>query len=359
MKISLNIKIKKEPYGGGNQLAANLKECLIGQGHSVITNLRDNDIDIILLIAPFSWLACSPYTYLDAAIYKIKHPDTVIIHRINSCDRARGTNYLNDFFIKANKFSDYTIFISDWLKNFLKKRGVDKKESWVIRNGADTKIFNQQNKQPWQKGSKMRIVTHHWSINYLKGHGIYQRLDKLLDKKEYSDKFEFYYIGRIPKNLKYKNTKIISLKNGKELAEELKKNHIYLTAARFEAAGMHHIEGACSGLPILFINSGALPEYCSKYGIMFNENNFEEKLIEMYENYETYFRKLKNYRFTAEKTNKKYLELFEKLKREQKSKRQKLLLVNILKIIWFNILKILDILNSKTLSITQNFFIKK
>ena len=33
---------------------------------------------------------------------------------------------------------------------------------------------------------------------------------------------------------------------------------------------MHHIEGALCGLPILFRNSGSLPEYCKKYGVSFD-----------------------------------------------------------------------------------------
>ena len=36
---------------------------------------------------------------------------------------------------------------------------------------------------------------------------------------------------------------------------------------------MHHIEGALSGLPLIFRKSGALPEYCSDYGIEFIDDD--------------------------------------------------------------------------------------
>jgi hypothetical protein len=98
--------------------------------------------------------------------------------------------------------------------------------------------------------------------------------------------------------------------SGKDLAEELKKHHIYLTASRNEPAGMHHIEGALCGLPILYINSGALPEYCKNFGICFEENNFEEKLLQLKNEFNFYENEIKKYNNTATKMAGEYLNLF-------------------------------------------------
>ena len=57
----------------------------------------------------------------------------------------------------------------------------------------------------------------------------------------------------------------------KKNLELLSKNHVYLTASINEPAGMHHIEGALSGLPIIYRNSGAIPEYCSDFGVSFHD----------------------------------------------------------------------------------------
>ena len=38
------------------------------------------------------------------------------------------------------------------------------------------------------------------------------------------------------------------------------------------------MEGALCGLPILYVNSGALPEYCNNYGLEFTKNNLIEKI---------------------------------------------------------------------------------
>ena len=67
--------------------------------------------------------------------------------------------------------------------------------------------------------------------------------------------------------------------------------------------GNHHIEGAQCGLPVLYINSGGIPEYCDGYGVMFEKNNFEEKLNELANNYLDYYEAMKSYELDSEKMN--------------------------------------------------------
>ena len=64
---------------------------------------------------------------------------------------------------------------------------------------------------------------------------------------------------------------------------------------------MHHIEGALSGLPIIFRKSGALPEYCSGFGIEFNDDNFLPALEKMFNKYDQIKNKLSNYPHTSDK----------------------------------------------------------
>ena len=275
MKISLNTKFTEGASGGGMQFAKYLKKFLEGKNIEVVNDLTNDDIDIILHISPFTHLmSVASFSYFDAYIYKLKHPNTIIIQRINECDERKNTDYINELIIDASNYSDYLVYIAEWLKPLFEKKGMDKKiPSEIILNGADYDIFNSIDKQPWNKLGRLKIVTHHWGGNYMKGHDIYNKLDSLLENSKYTNLFEFTFIGNYPKELEYKNTKIIPPLSEKELAEELKKHHVYITASRNEPAGMHHIEGALCGLPILYINSGALPEYCNGYGIEFTEKN--------------------------------------------------------------------------------------
>ena len=53
------------------------------------------------------------------------------------------------------------------------------------------------------------------------------------------------------------------------------------TLAQKLAAEQEHIEGALSGLPILYVESGGITEYCKNYGIQYTVDNLEEKLAEI------------------------------------------------------------------------------
>lgn len=317
MKICLNTKFIEGPFGGGMQFANYFSKKLQERGFEVVNNLKDGDIDIIFHINPFPFLMkSSSFSFLEAYAYKLKNPNTIIIQRVNECDERKDTNYINNLLYRTSKCSDYVVYIASWLeKSFSNKYKLMKEKSvGVILNGADNSIFNFNNKNFWDGKEKIKIVTHHWGADYNKGHFIYKKLDDLLNLDKYKNNFEFTFIGNIPKNLEYKNTKIIKPLSGSELASELKKHHIYLTASLNEPAGMHHIEGALCGLPLLYINSGALPEYCNNFGLEFNNDNFEEKFLEMKNNYGYWQEKIKNYDNTADKMADNYISLIKNLK---------------------------------------------
>ena len=181
--------------------------------------------------------------------------------------------------------------------------------------GANSEIFNPGNLNidKWSSKNKIKIVTHHWGANWNKGFNIYSRIDSMLNNEMWRKKIEFNYIGNVPKNYDFKNTNVISPLSGVELAKKIKENHIYLTASLNEPSGNHHIEGAQCGLPILFINSGGIPEYCEGFGVMFDEDNFEGSLNELINNYEYYFDKVKTYPHNSQLMCENYLELFKTL----------------------------------------------
>ena len=316
MKVSINSKFLDGPYGGGMKFAIFLKGFLSERGVFVVNDLKDSDIDIILHVNPFPHIQqVSAYSYLEALAYKLMHPKAIIIQRINECDERKGTSHMNRLLLKVSKHSDFIVFISTWLRGNLEASGFDKKKpNKVILNGADSSIFSPR---PFTKersvNEKLKLVTHHWSANMMKGHDVYQHLDALLGNKEYENMFSFTYIGNLPKETVYKNTRLLPPLSGHELAKEIQAHDIYLTATINEPAGMHHVEGAMCGLPLLYRNSGALPEYCGGYGLVFNLENFQEKLLQIKDEYKTWKEKMPRYPNTAEYMAKQYLELFKVL----------------------------------------------
>ena len=281
------------------------------------SQLNDPDIDIILLTEPRRYTESSSFNHLDIKNYILEiNKDVIVINRINECDERKNSKGLNKFLISSSQISDHTIFISDWLSDLFIKQGFSKNSYSTIHNGADGEIFFPNNRN--KLSQKLKIVTHHWGNNENKGFKVYKLLDELLDKTEIKENFEFTYVGNLPENLSFKNVQVLSPMNSKNISEYLRNCDIYITGSENEPAGMHHIEGAMCGLPLLYMKSGGVNEYCENYGIEYNIDNLEEKLFELKNNYQTYKTKLVDYKFTGKSMVDNYFSLFKKLYENKK-----------------------------------------
>ena len=300
-------KIIEGPWGGGNLYVKNFTEYLKRQGITVVHDLYDHDIDVIILMDPRKSSYSSTFTHKDIVNYKkYINNKAFVIHRFNECDERKGTVGLNKFLIEANKVSDKNIYVSNWLREVFYKEGIERKNDEVIMTGANTQIFNRKNFVPWDGLSRLKIVTHHWGTNINKGFEVYKQLDNYLGIKENSDKYEFTYIGKLPEDFSLTNSNHIEPLSGLDLAKELKKSHLYLTASRNEPSGNHHIEAAQCGLPILYLNSGGIPEFCKGFGISFEKSEFFHKLEKIRSDYSKYSQNMKNYPFNSEKMSEAY-----------------------------------------------------
>lgn len=314
MRISINVKTVNEPFGGANNFAKNLFKHLSKRGYYV-TDRLENNLDIIIIVISHDALRLVSYSPEDAKAYKKAFPNVSVIHRINSCDEHRGyDNGTNKRVLEANQIADHTVFVSEFIRSFWYLKGINKdKNSYIIKTIADNKIFNRNNRSRWNKNEVLKIVTHHWSGNYMKGFDIYQRLDQMVKTIEWKKKIQFTFIGRTPLGYDFRNTNHIPPLVDKDIADELKKNHVYVTASRYEAAGNHYIEAMQCGLPVLHLNHGSLPEYCENFGVTFELNNFEEKLKEIMIKYDDIFEKLERINTNENKMIDAYCDLFAKI----------------------------------------------
>ena len=70
------------------------------------------------------------------------------------------------------------------------------------------------------------------------------------------------------------------------------------------------MEGAMCGLPIMYINSGGIPEYCNRYGVE-TTKVLLNSLEEIKKNYSKIFESLQSYDYTFENASKEFLSIFE------------------------------------------------
>ena len=314
MKVAIGSQIFDGSWGGGNLFVKNLKNYLLENDVKVVHYLDEPDIDIILITEPRIESLTSTISLFEARLYKsLVNKNVKLLHRINECDERKNTDYVNKKMIKVSQFSDCTIFVSSWISNLFKNHGIALNNSCVILSGSDTHVFNNINKKGWNKKTKLKIATHHWGNNWNKGFDVYSHIDNLLESSNFSNKFEFTYIGNLPNNFKFKNTNYVLPKSGHELASELKSHNLYITGSLNEPSGNHQIEASLCGLPVLYINSGGIPEYQNNYGIEFKKNNLEEKLNEIFENYDYYFERNKTFNFDSKIMCEEYFNLIKSI----------------------------------------------
>ncbi len=304
------------PWGGGNRFVADLIAAIRARGGAVTTALADDDIDIVLMIDP-RWRNPA-VTFGPGAIARylaFRNRRALVVHRVNECDERKGTTGMNRRLGRANAVADHTVFIAEWLRRDLAVwHDKTPANSSIIRNGADTAIFHPRGHASWPGEGPLRIVTHHWGGNWMKGFDVYRRLDAMLAEPGWRDRIVFTYIGNLPRDFAFENATYVPPLDGAALAEALRSQHVYVTASLNEPAGYHHIEGALCGLPVLYRNSGALPEYCQGFGVMFEgPEDFEPALERMTRDYAGLTAKMPSYPYTASNMVKRYIDLFEEL----------------------------------------------
>ena len=315
MKIFFNRVTRKEAYGGGSHFVTAMVDYLERQGHSVIFQMQENnsiidDIDVIFLIDPRP--GDIGYSINHAIAYKNQvNKNVKIIHRVNECDARKNTNFMDDILVETSKHTDKTIFISNWLKDYFIEKGFkNAKNASVIYNGCNIDHFYPSKNK--KTNDTIKIVTHHWSDNWMKGFDLY----KFIDQEIAGSRFEFTYVGRYCKEYKPENTKIIEPLWGPDLGKELRKHDIYVTASRFEPCGMHHVEGAASGMPVIYYKDcGGINELCKNHGEeYFDFNDFKLKLELIANNIEKYKNKINYEKLDIEKCCEKfYQEILEML----------------------------------------------
>lgn len=287
--ILFTLKPLNESFGGGNFFVKNMSNYLEKKKYKVIYDLQPG-IDLIFIIDPRKNKS-NNFKYHEIIEYKKKNPNVKIIHRVNENDLKREKSInIEPLLVETMKIANIVVFVSKWLQEyFIEKYKLSINSKYII-NGCDEDFFYPLKDKIFDK-NKIRIVTHHFSSNFLKGFHIYNEIDKLLDKRK---DFEFVFIGNYNKDYEPKNIRVVKPCNGLKLANKLRKFDFYLTATQYEPGAMHYLEGLRCGLPVLYCTKGGgTKEVCSMFGEEFNNiDSFLKKLDKMKENYYQYYNKI-------------------------------------------------------------------
>ena len=278
-EISIFHHFKTGPYGGANQFVVALQQHLQSNGVKVLQNKITRKTSAILLNAFL-------FNTEEILHIKNKYPKIKIIHRVDGpIGIYRGESIDIDLKIQEinHKLAHATILQSIYSKQKQESIGLNFIKPEIIHNAANPIYFNRKNKIPFNLNRKIRLVASSWSNNPRKGGPIYKWLDTNLN----FDKFEFTYIGRIKETLHNAN-KVEALAS-EQLAVELKKHDIYITASMDDPCSNALVEALTCGLPAVYLKSGGHPELVKNGGIGFHsEKELLQAIDDVVDNYRFY-----------------------------------------------------------------------
>lgn len=272
LTVAISMVPASGPWGGASPFVSQLAEGIWKRGWRVTYDLRSKP-DAVVVIDPRRDHPAKRFGLEELEGFRVANPHVPILHRINECDQRKGTNDIDELLRRTNALADHTVFIAEWLRNYFTERWFDQdRPHSVIYNGSDSRVYHPVGSRLPAAGETVRIVTHHWSDNWLKGYDVYQQLDGMLAAGELPG-VAFRVIGRWPKEIDWRATETLGPLTGKPLAEKLRECHLYLTASRWEPCGMHHVEGAQCGLPLIYHeDGGGIVEAGRRYGVGFRDD---------------------------------------------------------------------------------------
>ena len=271
-RVAFSMHPVKGPWGGSSAFVHQFGAFLERRGYEICFSLR-RPVDAIILIDPREDLESKAFGPAEIADYKQRHPQVRVLHRVNECDLRKGSDFMDDLLAKASPLADYTVFISSWLRDHHAERWFDRKRPHtVIYNGADPRVFHPLGLAHYDGTGPFRIVTHHWADSRIKGYDLYEQVDHLIADGALPDT-ELVVAGRWPSDIRWRSAELHPPTWGHELAKILRSCHAYITASTWEPCGMHHVEGAQCGLPLIYHeDGGGINEAGEKYGIGFRDD---------------------------------------------------------------------------------------
>lgn len=271
-RIAISMEPTRSAWGGASSFVSQLASLLRRRGWRIQYSLSPVP-DVVLVIDPRSDHPRKKFGLCELREFKEAHPHIPIVHRINECDQRKGTNDIDELLRQTNALSDYTVFIAEWLRDYFAAKWFDiARPHSCIYNGADPAIYHPFGSSIPKGGDPLRVVTHHWSDNSLKGFDIYEKVDHLIADGKLPE-FQLVIIGRWPSSIGWRSAELHEPCTGHALAEKLRNCHIYLTASRWEPCGMHHVEGAQCGLPLVYHeDGGGIVEAGRKYGLGYRDD---------------------------------------------------------------------------------------
>ncbi|MEM7033809.1 MAG: glycosyltransferase family 4 protein [Chloroflexota bacterium] len=264
--LRICIPIPDRRQGGMYTFLANWRAWLDQQG---VWHTQDTEADYnILFVNAF----IVPY-HLIAKI-KRQRPDVKVVQRIDGSTTDYGRmDDSDDEQARVNMLADLTIMQSEYSRySTMKKFKLIQRDGPVIYNPVDLQTFHPSNPLPDTTGGAIRVCNVSFSTARKKGTWQFATL-----AQQHPD-ITFVLCGNYPDLPDLPNIELLGHLDRAELAQAIRSCHCFIHLSENEACPNVVTEALASGLPVLYIDSGATTELVDHCGFPMTIETFRQQL---------------------------------------------------------------------------------
>jgi glycosyltransferase involved in cell wall biosynthesis len=257
--LSLFHEYVPPPSGGGHQFIRGLSRELERRGLVLETNRISGETRTCLF---------NSFNFDAARLRRFARDDVRMVHRVDGpIGVYRGFDDGTDRHIADlnRELADATVVQSRYSLEKHAELGLELRSPVLIPNAPDPELFHPPDAPAPVADERLRVIACSWSDNPRKGADVLAWLDRNLDE----DEIEVTFAGRT--DLRFERIRAVGPLPSRELAELLRRQHVYLAASRDDPSSNALLEGLACGLPAAFLRSGGHPELVGEGGLGFDE----------------------------------------------------------------------------------------
>jgi glycosyltransferase involved in cell wall biosynthesis len=273
MRVFMNFRAVRGPYGGANAFLRALKGEFARRGVKVVHDVNGR-YDVALLNALTDGIDADFARRIAERGIPIVHRK--VGYRVSGSPEMRapdpdGVIHGDRLQLDFSPYIRHTVFQSSYSRDVFAAGG-STGDYTIIHNGVDESIFNQsvglalhRRQRPiWRPSEPLRVAISTWSTDPNKGFDDYALVDRSIASR---DKLTVTLFGSVRAGVTFENVRAEGPYRRRRLASRLKEQHVLLQLARWETCSNALIEGINCGLPAIYLDSGSNKEIAELYGL--------------------------------------------------------------------------------------------
>jgi glycosyltransferase involved in cell wall biosynthesis len=301
----LCLPLKPKQGGGVYSFTRTFRNYLDSQAYDCTTALG-HSYDVLLVSA---WTT----DYRSVRQARRWNPNVRVIHRVDGSAKAYGrSDDSDDRLARINTLADVTVFQSEFSRWVTTVRyPLIKVDGPTIYNPVDTLLFT-PNGEKFVLPPGTRVCNATWSTNRMKGTW---QLPTLVRK---NPDIQFILCGRYEGFPDLPNLHLLGIVDREEMACVMRSCDVFINLSLNDPCPNVVIEALSSGLPVLYADSGGVPELVEDAGLPATLNSFRRQLDHLLSDLSSYRQKARERavtRFGISTIGAQYLEVIESLRR--------------------------------------------